>query len=68
MSKHLVPTDLINEFLAYLATKAYSEVNGLIAKFHQQSVLYEEPGAPVVAQSNATVSELASDVAAKAKK
>lgn len=46
--KHIIPTDLINKVLNYLAGKAYSEVAILIGELKEKSVLYTEPEAPLV--------------------
>lgn len=41
--KHILPTEIINKILNYLATKAYSEVNQLINDIQRQAVQYVEP-------------------------
>jgi len=44
--KHIIPTDLINRVLSYLATKAYSEVATMIRDIQSQAKPHVEPDAP----------------------
>ena len=37
-SKHSIPTDLLNKILAYLGSKAYTEVSVLIKDIHEKIV------------------------------
>lgn len=46
--KHILPTDLVNKLLTYLAGKAYQEVFQLINDIKTQAVLHVEPPVPVV--------------------
>jgi hypothetical protein len=40
--QHILPTELLNRVIAYLATKAYSEVMGLIHEMQTKAVLVPE--------------------------
>ena len=44
--KHILPTDLVNKVLNFLAGRPYSEVATLISDIQKNAVAYQEPVAP----------------------
>lgn len=57
--KHILPTDLVNKVLTYMAARPYSEVALLIADIKAQAVQYVEPESAPIHQHECVTSEIA---------